>query len=327
MESDEMRPETPDIVHLERPPNGVEPAYKYWTAYELWHQFVGDITARDFTHPEERLPALSNLAQSTSSFRRKFRSSRNLDTTERYLAGLWETTIHADLCWEADTSQTPKDLSLARPSAPSWSWASQDVQIAFPTGRGLGQASLGYMPLADLVDAQVQLATRDPFGGVLDSWLLLRGYIRPVIAVLSERNRRPYECGRSVLVQDSSAERHGFRLWGHLDPTVCVDEDSPMLMHCLPVVKNGRDDPEFWSREGIKVDLINGHNRVWCLLLVEKGSLWHGEKPIKQQTLESPQSASSDEYERAGIAMFDIENWHEFMVWLCEYPRRDVVIR
>jgi hypothetical protein len=82
---------------------------------DYWRSIVRDYTRRFLTVPNDKLPAISGVADLYSQF---FNS--------RYLAGLWESSLLEELMWcsvRADISRP-----VAR-RAPSWSWASVDGEV------------------------------------------------------------------------------------------------------------------------------------------------------------------------------------------------------
>ncbi|KAF2139713.1 uncharacterized protein K452DRAFT_275190, partial [Aplosporella prunicola CBS 121167] len=98
---------------------------KSGTQYEVeewkdsWNRIVEKYSGRIFTFPEDKLPALSALAEDIA-----------FATRDQYLARLWESDIHQGLLW----LDIPPHISLGddacmkacrtRPfTAPSWSWA------------------------------------------------------------------------------------------------------------------------------------------------------------------------------------------------------------
>jgi hypothetical protein len=93
-------------------------------AYSLWQSMVEAYSRCSLTKSEDKLVALSGLAQSIRDV-----------TGDEYLAGMWRRTMAFDLPWWRDTESRnlhPRNTTPYR--APSWSWASLDGEINFPTG-------------------------------------------------------------------------------------------------------------------------------------------------------------------------------------------------
>ncbi|KAF7556897.1 hypothetical protein G7046_g6189 [Stylonectria norvegica] len=83
---------------------------------KLWYENVESIMNLDFTFVKDRLPAAAGVA---SRLAKGFKG--------RYLAGLWEENLVADLCWVIhDDGQRPKELE----DVPSWSWGSVSGGLA-----------------------------------------------------------------------------------------------------------------------------------------------------------------------------------------------------
>lgn len=93
--------------------------------HEWWALLIGLYTGRNLTNEQDKLPALSGLAQVYHEA-----------TNDTYLAGLWKASLPHSLCWFNTggyrDSSTSAILNLGRRPrdfrAPSWSWASIDTQ-------------------------------------------------------------------------------------------------------------------------------------------------------------------------------------------------------
>lgn len=92
-------------------------------ALRRWYSILGDYTTRAMRDPNDKLTAISGIAQSLH------------ETLQcRYLFGLWETDMIRGLLWTDNLLLSPKEraVALRRPEtyrAPSWSWASVDGPI------------------------------------------------------------------------------------------------------------------------------------------------------------------------------------------------------
>lgn len=76
----------------------------------LWYENVEAMMGLDFTYVTDRLAATAGVA-----------TLMGKGYKGRYLAGLWEDSLLADLCWVlSDNGERPKELE----KVPSWSWAS-----------------------------------------------------------------------------------------------------------------------------------------------------------------------------------------------------------
>ncbi|KAH8647153.1 heterokaryon incompatibility protein-domain-containing protein [Xylariales sp. PMI_506] len=85
----------------------------------LWRECVMSYSKRDLTYPEDRLAAISGIAQMLRGPRGK----------ELYLAGLWRDALPFDLLWRCDQSAK---LAPSKRPGPSWSWASVDCGVHWP---------------------------------------------------------------------------------------------------------------------------------------------------------------------------------------------------
>ncbi|UPL01909.1 hypothetical protein LCI18_012843 [Fusarium solani-melongenae] len=86
-----------------------------------WRQLAMQYSPLQLTCPNDKLPALSGLAQAIRP-----------RGQESYLAGLWKETLLDDMCWKVDSPKAKKPHQ-ARWRAPSWSWASIDGPISYLT--------------------------------------------------------------------------------------------------------------------------------------------------------------------------------------------------
>jgi hypothetical protein len=88
--------------------------------FSRWYNLVNMYTRRHFTKDEDRLAALSGLAQEVHT-RKGW----------HYYAGLWEEDIIMGLAWAPNSSTNFKHYRPATYRAPSWSWASIEGPIKF----------------------------------------------------------------------------------------------------------------------------------------------------------------------------------------------------
>jgi hypothetical protein len=84
-----------------------------------WLKVVKVYARCDLTRPSDKLIAISGLA-------RQYHKC----TGSPYYAGLWHDFFHAGLCWIVRGCQSSRRVS----NAPSWSWASVNGQITYPSG-------------------------------------------------------------------------------------------------------------------------------------------------------------------------------------------------
>jgi hypothetical protein len=145
------------------PDTGQDPMSSSWEsfqAYRLWTRVVIAFSSGALTVKDDKLPALAGIAQRMAGLLEDY-----------YLAGLWRRFLVDELCWSV-TGQTP-GVQPFRPSkyrAPSWSWTSVEGRIT-PDAYGYGTS------LIEVLQAQVEPASDNPFGSIKSGYLLLRGIL------------------------------------------------------------------------------------------------------------------------------------------------------
>jgi hypothetical protein len=140
--------------------------------YLHWQDIIHDFTELQLSHEEDRLPAISGLAQ---QFQCRLRSP--------YLAGLWRDNMIADLLWhgwdggrsgaERYPTKKPKEWR-----APSWSWASVEGQILFngPYRAATLEADTKNLRCwVEIISAECTPSSLDPTGTVATGSLVIRG--------------------------------------------------------------------------------------------------------------------------------------------------------
>ncbi|KAH8802413.1 heterokaryon incompatibility protein-domain-containing protein [Xylogone sp. PMI_703] len=129
-----------------------------------WQTLCSHYTWRELTFPQDKLPAISGMANMVS---RKLQS--------QYLAGLWKDNLMHDLFWKTVAVVTrPKEYR-----APSWSWASLDGRVRWQMWRDFLLCS-GCRTYCTILDASTTPAGLDPYGSVKDGFLKVRGVLREV---------------------------------------------------------------------------------------------------------------------------------------------------
>lgn len=97
------------------------PTQDFTAMQRLWYHMVIQYSALRLTVREDKLPAISGLANVLYHHRAKNPNS--------YLAGLWRDTLIWDLCWQVRRKGSSSNFSL---TTPSWSWASNGDIIEYP---------------------------------------------------------------------------------------------------------------------------------------------------------------------------------------------------
>ncbi|KAH6671188.1 hypothetical protein B0J14DRAFT_448901, partial [Halenospora varia] len=104
-----------------------------------WRIAVARYLERQLTNPEDRLPALSGIAQNFQD--KDSYMGAGLGT---YLAGHWSKSLLDSLSWNTP-SASPIAALIVPPAeeyiAPSWSWASTQAAVEFYLDRRPGHGS------------------------------------------------------------------------------------------------------------------------------------------------------------------------------------------
>lgn len=151
-------------------------------AYEKWWFFIGQYSDRQLTYPNDKLPALSGLAQEIGRI-----------TNDRYLAGLWEGNLAQGLLW---CSAEPIN-ERRRPEAyrgPSWSWISMDGQVTTNTHWSIPEwhsLSRQWEPLVRIIKADIITAPGNPYGVVEKAVLKVCAKILPVTSAQNVDYKKP----------------------------------------------------------------------------------------------------------------------------------------
>ncbi|KAK0644461.1 heterokaryon incompatibility protein-domain-containing protein [Cercophora newfieldiana] len=148
---------TVDLDSLRRVLRGDETLRK---VYDIWYQVIREYTIRDASLDEDKLPAISALAQKFGEI-----------THDEYLAGLWRGDILRGLLWS-----TYPTLDLTNPTqwtAPSWSWASNKNVISYDS-----LPPTEAIPVAKITHCQVTpRSTLAPFARLNSATLDIRGKV------------------------------------------------------------------------------------------------------------------------------------------------------
>lgn len=121
---------------------------------EAWATIVREYSVRDLSVITDKLPALSAMA---SMFRPKMGD---------YLCGFWVKSLPIALAWRLGRLEKPIRKIQ---EIPTWSWAhTHGGLIVFP--------DLDFPEVAtELLDADVSLLGKDPFGRITSGWVQLKG--------------------------------------------------------------------------------------------------------------------------------------------------------
>lgn len=93
------------------------------TQDDFWRWIVQDYSSRNLTFAEDKLAAISGIAEKFETGVPTFKSSF---TQKSYIVGLWRETLLNDLMW----ATTPEATVVSCPNrAPSWSWIGWDGAV------------------------------------------------------------------------------------------------------------------------------------------------------------------------------------------------------
>lgn len=146
---------------------GIEEGGKPDGWWDQWQTICTQYSYRKLTYPEDKLPAISGIA---------YRAAGKMNA--RYRAGLWAENLMHDLFW-----QTVDKGVVTKPSsyrAPSWSWAALDGRVSWKAWEEFVGCKGGCVAYCTVLDSWTELAGLDPFGGVKDGGLKIRGRVENV---------------------------------------------------------------------------------------------------------------------------------------------------
>lgn len=143
--------------------------------YANWDFLVADYCNRSLTNTEDRLPAISGLAQLVCE-----------TLGDHYLAGFWKSGILKGLAWKGTSNSYSlqnhlQNIRERNYIAPSWSWAACVGWVKMETC-----ASWQAISECTLLDAEVKTDLHNPFGRVYGGYLRIRGKVAPIPSALRE---------------------------------------------------------------------------------------------------------------------------------------------
>ena len=133
-----------------------------------WYSMLENYTARNLTNPDDKLPALSGIANIMIS-----------RINDRYIAGLWESHLNIGMLWQ----RSSKSPWLKRPPkwrAPSWSWASLDGTILMPSEQYIESSMNPFTPTLTAIDVEIQPLGLDPHGRLAFGAVTLTGRLKRI---------------------------------------------------------------------------------------------------------------------------------------------------
>ena len=147
-------------------------------ALEWWKYILTDYTSRHLSNSNDKLPALSGLAQT-------YRKA----THDTYLAGLWKTSLLRDLLWYVEGIEG-LGWRPAQYRAPSWSWASIDLPRNSKMAFFRTEGDMVARPVCTPLNVVCPLQTSDPFGRVGVCQLEIRVRLFRIMVTGNSKSRR-----------------------------------------------------------------------------------------------------------------------------------------
>ncbi|KAE8446787.1 hypothetical protein EG329_011692 [Mollisiaceae sp. DMI_Dod_QoI] len=158
--------------------------YSLVDAMRAWKTYIRAYSKRHLTYASDKLPAIAGVAR-----RMQHNFPRGC-----YLAGLWEMGIEDQLLW------IPMGLFSSRPPyrAPSWSWASLDVEVTYtwwnvygtswnpsPNPTGITPEWMAEKLFSHVLEINVTTVD-DAFGQVTGGSLRIRGPLRKASRIIQD---------------------------------------------------------------------------------------------------------------------------------------------
>jgi hypothetical protein len=134
----------------------------------IWSELIVSYSPRALTNSSDKLPAISGLVDIIKA-----------QTGDDYLAGLWRSNLIEGLLWR--TSKPRYSIGAYR--APSWSWASVDGAVGTMNLGASTEDINEWTDIATVLDCQVTLKGRNPFGEVSAGWLKIEGSLATLYPV------------------------------------------------------------------------------------------------------------------------------------------------
>ncbi|KAJ8064437.1 hypothetical protein OCU04_006776 [Sclerotinia nivalis] len=127
-----------------------------------WYNLVSLYVARELSHEQDRLPAISALARSVCDH----------FPDQKYLAGLWGSDLHKGLLWTTTSWMEFEDYYKPQSHgyvAPSWSWACRPAKLHLIAG--LTHHNVHFWPEFTLHGADISFNPLNPYGLVSEGRL------------------------------------------------------------------------------------------------------------------------------------------------------------
>ena len=168
-----------------------------------WNELVQRYSKRRLTFFSDKLPALSGIAKQLQPL-----------LGPGYFAGLWEQDLLHGLFWEVQLRVYPRRTTEY--TAPTWSWASVDGQVFYPSQIDLSK------PHAEIIAVRCLPSDQDPTGQVAPgASITICAELVAVRLIYNDHSSDPDELEYYVSMNDEEEESNHSPVYG--DKRVCAD--------------------------------------------------------------------------------------------------------
>jgi hypothetical protein len=175
-----------------------------------------DFSAKQFSFPDDKLSAMDSLASKLGPY------------LGSYHAGLWRNNILVGMQWESFDATRSRRYSPC--CAPSFSWASCTGGVIWYMDAKKVLADSGDLQCAEVVDINtVPADPAIPFGKVVFSSIVLRGFAKPAIIEPQEPDR----VGRMYLNEPDSEQWVQIDTQDDIDDICAREYDEPLPVLCF----------------------------------------------------------------------------------------------
>lgn len=129
--------------------------------YGKWNDIVRQYTSARLSNSQDKLVAITGLAK-----------EMNKRIRDEYVAGMWRGHLAGQLLWMR-SYVAPPELRSHGYRAPSWSWASGDVEVFYPIWANFGIRF-------EVNDVSLEHKSRDTFGLLAGGYIILTGVLKRV---------------------------------------------------------------------------------------------------------------------------------------------------
>jgi hypothetical protein len=208
-----------------------------------WRNVLNMYCKRSLPKPEDKLPALSNIARHIAD-----------KTGDTYVAGLWRSELIGGLAWQATGYSVGRTSDVSAYRAPSWSWASIDGPF------GGFSLDVEGEDVVEILDWQVSLKSDDAFGEVTDAWIKIRAPLEGLVPV-EERKRQLWK-----MTGKNGSKEGTFCIF---DTLTRAERAEKANLYAMPLMKGGTcNGPSCNGKEqgyyhGIVVALVPGRGDTY----------------------------------------------------------------